>query len=169
MRVCAHEIAHPAMSVCTCVCMHACACVHAPAALFPCFTSPFYMQHVCRYPLDPSYRHVLLSPWKCSYLYVEIGSCVQPLLSDLQNHPANAAWTASPARWPFSNTLALQTGVLLLIPAPAPRQACETAHSVCALGRQPRRRRRREEERQAGMGRDGASAGWWLRGFGVCN
>lgn len=163
------------VSVCTCVCVHACMCVRlcsrspvsslrAPAHLpFPQAERAWPLPTaVCSCPL----------PWRGRYFYVEIWKRVQSLLGDLQNHPANSAWTASPARWPFSNTLAVQTGVLLLIPAPAPRQARETAHSVCALGRQPRSpapRRRRWGARQAGVGRDEADAGWRPRGFGVCN
>lgn len=55
-------------------------------------------------------------PWKCGYLYEKIWKRLQSLLSDLQNHPANWAWTPSPARWPFSNTLAVQTGFYSWIP-----------------------------------------------------
>lgn len=49
-------------------------------------------------------------PRKRRYLCEKLWKRLQSLLSDLQNHPANWAWPPSPARWPFSNTLALQTG-----------------------------------------------------------
>lgn len=152
--MCAHMRLHTRVcqrvSVCTCVCMQVCVRAPAPTALFLCSrvlpTSPFDRQGVRSPWTLPTGMCFCSFPWKCRYLYAKIWKRVQSLLSDLQNHPANSAWTVSPARWPFSNTLAVQTGVLLLIPAPAPRQARETAHSVCALGRQPRspapRRRR---------------------------
>lgn len=174
--MCLHTWVCQQVSVCTCVCMHVCVCAHAPTALFLCSdilpTSPFDRQgmHSPQTLLTGMWSCSLL--WKCRYLYVKIWKRVQSLLSDLQNHPANSAWTTSPARWPFSNTLAVQTGVLLLIPAPAPRQAHETAYSVCALGRQPHSpapRRRRWGDCQAGLGRDDAAAGRRPRGFGVCN
>lgn len=68
-------------------------------------------------------------------LCVKIWERVDSLFSDLQKCPANSAWTVSPTRWPVSSMLAVQIGVLLLIPDPDPRQAHETTHSVCATGK----------------------------------
>ena len=163
---------HGRVSGCLCVCTRVHVCAHAPTALLLCAgVLPSSPSNGRRSPPAPSRDHTQPLPAatsSCSlprrrrYLYVKIWKRVPSLLSDLQNHPANSAWTASPARWPFSNTLAVQAGVSLSIPAP--RQAREAAQAVCALGREPPARLR------GGGGGETAKPGWGgtTRGCGVC-
>lgn len=100
--------------VCTCyTCVRVCLCSRVP------LPSPLGRDSEMNLQILPTSMCSCSLPWKCRYLYEKIWKRLQSLLSDLQNHPANWALTPSPARWPFSNTLAVQTGfyswILLLL------------------------------------------------------
>lgn len=145
-RVCVHRQAHECGHSSThgCGCQQVSMCVTLVSVPLPVLLScspPFWAGRVrltSRSFLPACAPALSLGNGKCShYLYEEIWKRLQSLLSDLQNHPANWAWTPSPARWPFPNTLAVQTGfyswLLLLL------QAAWRNSPGCAAGRQPRR------------------------------
>lgn len=113
---CVHRRPHVwgVSKVCTCYTyVRVCLCSRVP------LPSPLGRDGEMNLQILPTSMCSCSLPWKCRYLYEKIWKRLQSLLSDLQNHPANWAWTPSPARWPFSNTLAVQTGfyswILLLL------------------------------------------------------
>lgn len=140
-------------------CLHVCPCSCSPAASL---RGPAHL---------PVNRQGVRSPFLLAYapapslgdagIYMgKYGSAFSPCsvtfktIQQIQLGPQAQPDGPSQTRWPC------KLGVLLSIPAPAPRQARETASSVCALGRQPRSpapRRRWWGERQAGVGRDEAA------------